>query len=182
MDPKKPISTRSKSRATASRPQSRRSSRTVARTAAKGDIAPQLTTDGIERFSVSEAVDAAHESKAFAVGDIIKRALQESPAAASESLEAILDGASPDDVDALRRLLFRRGDEARALRRATEDSELAEGWRDGGYPYRNLMSRKSYEQHKYRLQVELLKLQAWVKETGARVVILFEGRLSLIHI
>jgi polyphosphate kinase 2 len=176
MDPKKPTSTRSKSRVTASRPQSSRSSRTVARTAAKGDIAPRLTTDGIERFSVSEAVDAAHESKAFAVGDIIKRALQESPASASESLEAILDGASPDDVDALRKLLLRRGDEARALRRATEDSELSEGWRDGGYPYRNLMSRKSYEQHKYRLQVELLKLQAWVKDTGARVVILFEGR------
>ena len=49
----------------------------------------------------------------------------------------------------------------------TEDSELADDWRDGGYPYRNLMSRKTYEQQKYRLQVELLKLQAWVKETGA---------------
>ncbi len=148
----------------------------MARTAAKGDIAPHLTANGIERFSVSEAVDAAHESKAFAVGDIMRRALQEGPASASESLEAILDGASPDDVDALRRLLLRRGDEARALRRASEDSELSEGWRDGGYPYRNLMSRKTYEQHKYRLQVELLKLQAWVKDTGARVVILFEGR------
>ncbi len=176
MDPKKPTSTRSKSRTDASRPQSSRSSRTIARTAAKGDIAPRLTADGIERFSVSEAVDAAHESKAFAVGDIIKQALRESPASASESLEAILDGASPDDVDALRKLLLRRGDQARELRRATEDSELSEGWRDGAYPYHNLMSRKSYEQHKYRLQVELLKLQAWVKETGARVVVLFEGR------
>ena len=38
------------------------------------------------------------------------------------------------------------------------------------------MARRNYEQQKYRLQVELLKLQAWVKETGARVVILFEGR------
>ncbi|MFO0957711.1 MAG: polyphosphate kinase 2 [Isosphaeraceae bacterium] len=38
------------------------------------------------------------------------------------------------------------------------------------------MARKSYERQKYRLQVELLKLQAWVKETGERVVILFEGR------
>lgn len=37
-------------------------------------------------------------------------------------------------------------------------------------------SRKSYEKQKYRLQVELLKLQAWVKESGQRVVILFEGR------
>ena len=38
------------------------------------------------------------------------------------------------------------------------------------------MSRKNYETQKYRLQVELLKLQAWVKDTGQRVVILFEGR------
>ena len=38
------------------------------------------------------------------------------------------------------------------------------------------MSRKPYERQKYRLQVELLKLQAWTKETGQRVVILFEGR------
>jgi polyphosphate kinase 2 len=176
MDPKKRTATRRKPRTDASPPTSSRSSRTVARTAAKGDIAPLLTADGIERFSVSEAVDAAHESKAFAVGDIIRQAMRESPASASESLEAILDGASPDDVDALRKLLLHRGDAARELRRATEDSELSEGWRDGAYPYRNLMSRKSYEQHKYRLQVELLKLQAWVKETGARVVVLFEGR------
>jgi polyphosphate kinase 2 len=38
------------------------------------------------------------------------------------------------------------------------------------------MSRKNYEKQKYQLQVELLKLQAWVRETGQRVVILFEGR------
>ena len=38
------------------------------------------------------------------------------------------------------------------------------------------MSRKNYEAQKYLLQVELLKLQAWVKETGQRVVLLFEGR------
>jgi polyphosphate kinase len=176
MDPKKPAATRRKSRVAASHPKAARPSRTVARTAAKGDIAPHLTADGIERFSVSEAVDAAHESKAFAVGDIMRRALLEGPVSASESLEAILDGASPDDVDALRKVLLRRVDETREQHRATEDSELSEGWRDGGYPYRNLMSRKTYEQHKYRLQVELLKLQAWVKETGARVVILFEGR------
>ncbi len=48
------------------------------------------------------------------------------------------------------------------------DDELADDWRTGGYPYKNLMSRKTYERQKYRLQVELLKLQAWVKETGRR--------------
>ena len=56
------------------------------------------------------------------------------------------------------------------------DAELAEGWQDGAYPYKYLMSRKNYEFQKYNTQVELLKLQAWVKETGSRVVILFEGR------
>lgn len=56
------------------------------------------------------------------------------------------------------------------------DDELAEDWRKGTYPYKNKMSRRRYEQQKYRLQVELLKLQAWVKETGQRIVILFEGR------
>jgi polyphosphate kinase 2 len=61
-------------------------------------------------------------------------------------------------------------------KRKLKDEELVQGWRDGGYPYKYLMSRKSYEFQKYDLQVELLKLQAWVKETKSRVVILFEGR------
>jgi polyphosphate kinase 2 len=54
------------------------------------------------------------------------------------------------------------------------DTALAPGWRKGAYPYRNLLSRRSCERQKYRLQVELLKLQAWVKDTGARVVALEE--------
>ena len=56
------------------------------------------------------------------------------------------------------------------------EQELAADWRNGGYPYEYLLSRKSYERQKYRLQVELLKMQAWVKETGQKVVVLFEGR------
>lgn len=56
------------------------------------------------------------------------------------------------------------------------DEELSDNWRKGAYPYKNRLSRRSYEKQKYKLQVELLKLQAWVKETGQRVVIIFEGR------
>jgi polyphosphate kinase len=55
------------------------------------------------------------------------------------------------------------------------DDELSDD-PDADYPYRNLMSRKNYERQKYQLQVELLKLQAWVKDSGERIVILFEGR------
>lgn len=41
---------------------------------------------------------------------------------------------------------------------------------------RGRMSRRRYERDKRHLQIELLKFQAWVRETGQRVVILFEGR------
>lgn len=44
------------------------------------------------------------------------------------------------------------------------------------YPYDTRISRRSYERQKANLQVELLKVQQWVKDTGQRVVILFEGR------
>jgi polyphosphate kinase 2 len=89
-------------------------------------------------------------------------------------LQAVIDGASPDEVRSLRRTLFNRAPVAAAG--ADPDTELSAGWREGAYPYKNLLSRKRYEKEKYRLQVELLKLQAWVKETGQRVVIVFEGR------
>ncbi len=56
------------------------------------------------------------------------------------------------------------------------EDELVENWRSGCYPYKRRMSKIKYEKEKFDLQVELLKLQAWVKETGQRVVILFEGR------
>jgi len=47
---------------------------------------------------------------------------------------------------------------------------------NGEFPYQTLMRRGVYEKHKAELQVELLKVQRWVKETGQRIVILFEGR------
>jgi polyphosphate kinase 2 len=147
-----------------------------ARAAARGDIAPRLTARGIEEFSVSEAVDAATESKAYAVQDILARAAKGDPRGLIDSFDAILAGASPDDVIALRNLLSQREEAARKVNRDKADGELADDWRQGGYPYKHLMSRRSYERRKYELQVELLKLQAWVKETGQRVVILFEGR------
>jgi len=38
------------------------------------------------------------------------------------------------------------------------------------------MSNKQYEKEMFKLQTELVKLQEWVKATGARIVIIFEGR------
>ena len=139
----------------------------------EGDTAPELSADGIERFEIEQAISAAEDSKLVAVTDIIKTEFARDPKGAARALDAILSGASPDDVHELRRALMRADAGSDA---PNPDDELAPDWRQGGYPYRNLMTRKAYEKQKYRLQVELLKLQAWVKDTGQRVVILFEGR------
>jgi len=46
----------------------------------------------------------------------------------------------------------------------------------GEYPYKKRLKRKAYEATLIGLQLELVKLQAWLQETGERVVIIFEGR------
>ena len=44
------------------------------------------------------------------------------------------------------------------------------------YPYSTKLSRADYEAFKFELQIELLKLQNWVRDTGERLLIFFEGR------
>jgi len=46
----------------------------------------------------------------------------------------------------------------------------------GLYPYEEKMSREVYEKEKHLLQIELLKVQSWVKETGQKILLIFEGR------
>ena len=48
-------------------------------------------------------------------------------------------------------------------------------WKQG-YPYDMRMDRRDYERTKRLLQIELLKVQGWVKETGQRIAMVFEGR------
>lgn len=55
------------------------------------------------------------------------------------------------------------------------DGVAVDTWREG-YPYDIRLSREVYEMDKRLLQIELLKLQNWVKDTGRRIVLLFEGR------
>ncbi len=47
---------------------------------------------------------------------------------------------------------------------------------DGEYPYKKKIDRASYEKQKAELQIELLKVQEWVKTTDQKIVLLFEGR------
>ena len=54
--------------------------------------------------------------------------------------------------------------------------QIKDLFRNGTYPYKTKIRKSSYEKHKEELQVELLKVQSWVKETGQRIVVIFEGR------
>lgn len=50
------------------------------------------------------------------------------------------------------------------------------GFEQGEYPYAKRLGRSVYEAEKAALQVELLKAQHWIQETGQKIVMLFEGR------
>ena len=56
------------------------------------------------------------------------------------------------------------------------ESTTIVGFEQGEYPYKTRLSPRAYEAEKAALQVELLKVQHWVQETGQRFVLLFEGR------
>jgi polyphosphate kinase len=48
-------------------------------------------------------------------------------------------------------------------------------WRED-YPYLERMTRAEYDHAKRLLQIELVKLQNWIKATGERMILVFEGR------
>ncbi|MDO9560158.1 MAG: hypothetical protein Q7J60_00910, partial [Bradyrhizobium sp.] len=156
----------------------------------QGDIAPTLTTDDIRKFVVEQAMKGKQQAAAAAI-----EAIRHGPpelAPDSEPIKAILAGAAPDDAARLRSVLVENAEAgtgspsapdgiirpAVPLRdhsqRHTSD-ELADDWRRG-YPYKFKMLRRDYEDQKFVLQTELLKLQAWMKATHQRIILLFEGR------
>ncbi len=165
---------------TTSLPTERRAAPRTRRPAARprpveaGDTLPKAGKRSAEADRVARRASTTQTVQAAAISDLL--ADPESAGGPSETLkrlQALIAGASPDELVALRRELSAGSDAKSGIH---PDAELSAGWREGAYPYRNLMSRKNYERQKYRLQVELLKLQAWVKETGQRVVVIFEGR------
>jgi polyphosphate kinase 2 len=79
-----------------------------------------------------------------------------------------------DLLDSLGGLSVRELDEDEAVLLGSDGREIIVWKQD--YPYAERMSREEYERIKRPLQIELLKMQSWIKDTGQRVVVLFEGR------
>lgn len=55
-------------------------------------------------------------------------------------------------------------------------TEIRRIFENGEYPYARKIKTEVYEKQKAELQLELLKAQDWIKATGQKVVLLFEGR------
>ncbi|MFN8111326.1 MAG: polyphosphate kinase 2 [Thermoleophilia bacterium] len=148
----------------------------MSRNVEEGDTAPRLTPEGIEEFEVSQGTASAQGELVSAVQDVLARAQPEDVQAIATWLEAVVHGRSGDDLTALHDDLLHQDDPVFGTPPIHSDDVLVKNWREATYPYANLMARKTYEKQKYQLQVELLKLQAWAKDSGQRIVILFEGR------
>ncbi len=140
-----------------------------------GDVIQNQTDIGIEGYKTEKATIAAQTKTNEVINDIVHDIKQDKNDIIN-SIQSMLDGLSPDDIVAVQNAFSSNIEGKKSKTKINPDDVLAKDWRKGAYPYLNLMSRKAYEKQKYRLQIELLKLQAWVKETKQKVVILFEGR------
>lgn len=91
-----------------------------------------------------------------------------------------------DHISALRELsvdeLIARGHSVEGTFDEVDDPVLigpdglpVDTWKEG-YPHDERMTREEYEISKRALQIELLKAQSWIQETGQRLIVVFEGR------
>lgn len=126
-----------------------------------------------ERIAVPD-FDSGKDAAAF-VRESIDAFNEESSEAAVARFAASLDRTDREKL--FEALLMKEAQEVAALREKRKAIyELADGYSRGEYPYKNRYPEKLYEEELFHLQVELLKLQEWVKRTGARIAIVFEGR------
>ncbi len=70
---------------------------------------------------------------------------------------------------------FLENDAPDAVRKAIKDGKKSDIL-DKSYPHDAPMDKDEYEDTIEALQIELVKFQAWVRDSGARVAVVFEGR------
>jgi polyphosphate kinase 2 len=74
------------------------------------------------------------------------------------AISAFFSDTAPDDI-------------RNAIKRADKDDII-----NPDYAYSERMPRKAYEKDLAALQIELVKMKTWAKESGTRIAIVFEGR------
>jgi polyphosphate kinase 2 len=140
--------------------------------ASKGDVINSKCPAIIKKRVVEDKVNAKIDHESTVLQRLMASTSEEDK---SEIIKEYLENFSNNEKKEILQTLLEDKNIA-GKSKIHPDDELISNWRAGTYPYKNLMSRKNYEEVKYNLQVELLKLQVWAKESGSRIVILFEGR------
>lgn len=112
----------------------------------------------------AQSAEAPEQAETTAVLDPKKEAVKAALTKEARRVSVVEDySAELDEISSLTKKL------------AGDSGEKSDAWK-AGYPYDKKLSRKEYEKEKRALQIELLKLQLWIKETGQKVLIIFEGR------
>lgn len=140
----------------------RKTSTAAAKKSAKTSKAKSNAKDSAEKEAVTKqkAQKSAQKSKKAEPKTSSKKDKKLSKAEASKLLREYVD---PDKVMSSSKVLSGK----KLLR-----------WSHavGAYPYSTKIALEDYEREKYFLQIEFLKAQKWIKETGQRLIVLFEGR------
>jgi hypothetical protein len=112
------------------------------RPADQGDVAQGIHSGkALEEYVAGQATQAAQKKRIAAVMAVLDGPGSEQERA--KALRTLLEGADADDKRALAKALNKLGNEPEG--KANPDEELAKDWKDGGYPYANLLRRSVYE-------------------------------------
>ncbi|PIE40554.1 MAG: polyphosphate kinase 2, partial [Gammaproteobacteria bacterium] len=116
------------------------------------DDEPPTDLKDIETHETERESAHARNKEMEAISDIVAHDLKKGDfKAVSEHLDAILKGASPDDIEKLQGVFINHSLSKALTGKVSSDDELVDDWRNQQYPYKNRMKRKTYEQQKYHL-------------------------------
>jgi polyphosphate kinase 2 len=97
-----------------------------------------------------------------------------SPIIRAAGAVAMIEDAPPVEPPTARTTKAERREAIRKLH--SDPDAVRRAFETGTYPYQDRLTERAYLSQMAPLQVELLKAQNWVRATGQRVVVLFEGR------
>lgn len=119
-----------------------------------------------------------NQSKTSAKKDQDKKAVAEELAQEKDVVTSEIDQEEHHRISVVEDYAAELDEIAELGRKLHDDAGLSrsDAWKRG-YPYDEKMSRKEYEKTKRALQIELLKLQLWIKETGQKLLIILKAAM-----
>lgn len=141
---------------------------------------PNTVNDAFEKIFRDVALIDPKEDVKGVIKEIVRqvRALKTTLSAeemAQLVCENMLVGSREQMLKGLLTEIFNKEAKARRQHSAGMD-ELAADAQKGAFPYLHNYDDDLYKEELYALQVELLKMQRYVKESGLKIAVIFEGR------